>query len=365
MSNSTALRKQAMSYIQSSRFPEAKALYAEICRSSPGDAEAWFMLCAINGHLGLFDEAIRCGREAVAISPQYVDAHYNLGQAYMHQRKLEEAAASYREVVRLNPAHADAWNNLGNALHDLRKRDEAIACYREALRLRPDFTGTHYRLAALGGAPMPEKPPVEYVVRLFDKYADNFEQQLVQELEYQTPELLNGLVRRHVAATAASLNVLDLGCGTGLCGPLLRDLARTLVGVDISAGMIAKARAKNAYDKLLVGDIAALDRSWNGNVDLVVAADVFPYVGDLKPAFEACRVVLRTGGHFAFSTEALEQGESYLLRATDRYAHSADYVRQVSAAAGFAEIEMERVVLRKDRGKPVDGYIFLVSKSSD
>lgn len=350
--------------LQNRQFAEARVLYARLCAQDTADAESWFMLGAINGTLGHFDEAADCCRRAIALRPDYADAHYNLAQAYMHLNKLAPAAESFRAVVRLRPDHAEAWNNLGNALHDLRRRDEAIACYREALRLRPDFTGTRYRLAALGGEAAPDKPPAEYVAKLFDAYADRFEQQLVQELQYQTPVLLNKLMRNVMPHAPKALDVLDLGCGTGLCGPLLRDFARVLTGMDISAGMIEKARVKNVYDELLTGDITAWDFG-GATYDLIVAADVFPYLGNLQPVFDKCRALLKPGAHFVFSAEASDETDSYVLRPTDRYVHNAGYIRALAARNGYAVVAMETATLRRDRGKPVEGYLCVLRRLSD
>lgn len=360
-----ALKSQAQQLLSRNELAPARGLYERICVLGPDDAESWFILGAIHGSLGAFGEAIACCQRTLELKPDHVDAHYNLAQAYMHLRKFEEAANCFRNVVQLRPDHADAWNNLGNALHDLLRYDEARACYQEALRLRPAMVGTRYRLAALGGAPMPNKPPAEYVSKLFDSYAGRFEQQLVGQLRYRTPELLNGLIRRSLPATPRSLDMLDLGCGTGLCGPLLRDVARTLLGVDLSARMIDKAREKKVYDELVVGDITDPAFSLNRFFDLVVAADVFPYVGDLSSVFRACHDILTSGGHFAFSVEALDdKDQSYALRPTDRYAHAPAYIRKLISENGFTELGMDNVVLRRDRGKPVEGRLFLLRRST-
>lgn len=360
-----ALKSQAQELLSRNELAPARGLYERICALGPDDAESWFILGAIHGSLGGFGEAIACCRRTLVLRPDHVGAHYNLAQACMHLNKLEEAVAHFRHAVKLRPDYADAWNNLGNALHDLRRYDEARISYQEALRLRPDLTGTRYRLASLGGAPLPDKPPPEYVEKLFDSYAGRFEQQLVGQLQYRTPELLNGLIRRSLPTAPRSLDMLDLGCGTGLCGPLFRDVARTLVGVDLSARMIDKAREKKVYDKLVVGDITDPAFSLNRFFDLVVAADVFPYVGDLSSVFRACHDILTSGGHFAFSVEALDDmDQSYALRPTDRYAHAPAYIRKLIPENGFTELGMDNVVLRMDRGKPVAGRLFLLRRST-
>jgi len=253
--NVQAQKNQGMALLHSGRFPEAGKLFTEICRISPGDAEAWFMLCAINGTLGHMAEAIRCGRQAVVIRPDYVDAHYNLGQAYKRLNDWREAEQSFRHCVQFKPDYAEAWDNLGYVLQEQGMAAEAIRCYQEALRLRPDFSGTRYLLSALGGAEAPAQAPAEYVRGLFDGYAGHFDTHLGKVLECRIPDYLNQAVRQAIPTDRRGLNVLDLGCGTGLCGALVRDLAHVLVGVDLSPQMIEVARAKKIYDTLLVGDI--------------------------------------------------------------------------------------------------------------
>jgi len=322
------------------------------------------MLGAINGYLGLFEEAIRCGRQAVDLQPNHAEARYNLGQAYTRVSRYPEAEASYREAVRLKPDYAEAWDNLGYALQEQGKTEEAAASYRKALQLRPDFAGTQYLLAAVGGAQTPPKAPPDYVRGLFDNYADRFEKHLVEDLEYRIPQLLNSAIRQIVGDKPGTLDILDLGCGTGLCAPLFRDLARKLVGIDLAPRMIEKARGKNLYDELRVGDIAVPDLKFNALFDLIIAADVFPYVGDLAQSFEACSRHLKVGGLFAFSIEAIEGGPSYVLRATNRYAQSSGYVRDLAQRNGFVETVFEEVTVRKNKGEPVGGYIFVLRRES-
>jgi predicted TPR repeat methyltransferase len=214
-------------------------------------------------------------------------------------------------------------------------------------------------LAALGAAPVSETAPAEFVVELFDSYANRFDEHLVKELEYRTPEYLNRVLRSALGENARSLHIIDLGCGTGLCGPLLRDIAASMVGVDLSPKMIEKAEQRGVYDRLVVGDITAELESTQAAYDLIVSADVFIYIGNLAPVFAASGKALKPGGLFAFSVEAGEEGAQYVLRTSGRYAHSMDYVRSLAAGVGLTEVSVEDVVLRKEKGLPMAGHIFL------
>lgn len=158
-------KKKAFACIHEGRFADAKAIYQEICRADSHDAEAWFLLGAVNGQLGLFDEVIACCQKAVRLNPDYADAHYNLAQAYMHQQRSEEAVQSYRQFLRLHPDHADAHNTMGLALENLGRVDEAIRCYRDALRLNPKHADACYNL----GNVLPQIGDVEKAVECYQQ----------------------------------------------------------------------------------------------------------------------------------------------------------------------------------------------------
>ena len=158
------------------------------------------------------------------------------------------------------------------------------------------------------------------------------------------------------------MDIIDRGCGTGLCGLQFRDLARTLTGVDLSPKMLEKARERNVYDNLIVADLATVLRAPGASYDLIIAADVFIYIGDLAPVFDACRAALRTGGLFAFSLEAGEEDVPYILRTSGRYAHATGYIRMLAETAGLKVISHDHVIIRKEITDPIPGYIFVLGR---
>ncbi len=170
------------------------------------------------------------------------------------------------------------------------------------------------------------------------------------------------MVRRVLTDRPGHLDVIDLGCGTGLCGPLFRDLAATLTGVDLSSKMIDKARDRLVYDNLIVGDVMPALQSGDARYDLAIATDVFIYIGNLAPVFEACAMALNTNGLFAFSIEGAEEGTSYTLRTSGRYAHSVGYIQSLAQVSGFKETAVEQVVVRKEQGVSLSGYIFVLTR---
>jgi predicted TPR repeat methyltransferase len=216
----------------------------------------------------------------------------------------------------------------------------------------------HLRDAALS-RPV-DRQPAELVAQHFDGIADDFDDRLVRRLAYQGPERLIALIAAQAAAEG-TLDILDLGCGTGLCAPLLRPFARRLAGVDLSARMLAKARALGLYDSLEADDvIGSLSRA-AGQWDVLVAADVFPYLGDLEPVFAGAAKALRPGGWFAFSTEAVD-GVGFALKANGRYGHAARYVEGLSARR-FAIVSHVTGPIRREARRAVVGDFFLLRRA--
>lgn len=251
---------------------------------------------------------------------------------------------------------------LGTTYARLREFDKAIKTYHRALEIAPDLVDARYFLAALGNQAVPAQSPAEYVTKVFDTYAPRFDRHLLGNLDYQAPQLLRQAVATAIGGGRMDLELLDLGCGTGLCGALFRDIAKYLTGVDLSPKMIQKAREHGIYDELIVGDLLTPLRESNARHDLIIAADVFIYVGDLSQIFATCQIALRPGGLFAFSTECEGGMESYTLRRSGRYAHAVDYIRTLARSSGFEEIGVEQAVIRQEQGTPIDGNIFVFQK---
>jgi predicted TPR repeat methyltransferase len=219
--------------------------------------------------------------------------------------------------------------------------------------------------AALGGQG-PAALPKHYVSRLFDGYADTFDEHLVKKLDYRAPQEVHGAVMRHVGPAGRGpvppLDILDGGCGTGLAGVLFRPVARRLAGVDLSEKMVAQAEKRGLYDELAVGDLAEYLRGATGGFDVAVAVDVLVYIGDLAEVFAGAARALRPGGLFSFSVETREEVETFLLLSSHRYAHGVRYVRELAGAHGFSELELTEVILRSEGGAPVWGHVVVLQR---
>ncbi|MBB4114600.1 putative TPR repeat methyltransferase [Rhizobium sp. BK226] len=290
-----------------------------------------------------------------------------------YARMLEEggepdaAAELMEQALELVPAWAAGWYRLATYLEKAGRADAAIEAYRRTLAFDPDdIFGATLKLALLGDVATPDRPPSRYVERLFDDYADRFESALVEKLDYSVPQKLAALIastgRRYERA-------VDLGCGTGLLGPEIRGRVDRLEGFDLSQNMLVKAAEKQVYDSLAQADLSlAPDLSGlfgdaaRHRADLVTAADVLMYLGNLESVFAIIGELAASGADIAFSVEDAGDGEGFHLAPSLRYAHSESYVRALLAGHGLQILATVKSVIRKDGGKPVSGILFLTRK---
>jgi predicted TPR repeat methyltransferase len=218
-----------------------------------------------------------------------------------------------------------------------------------------------FMLAALGEGAAPDRAPASYVRDLFDQYAARFDSDLEGQLGYRTPGLLAALLQAHGIAPDATRRVLDLGCGTGLSGVALKPFATRLAGLDLSPRMLAAARERGIYDTLDEADLLEWLPRHRARFDLIVAADVLNYLGDLTPALAAIAAALTEGGVAAFSIEAGE-GAPFALGAGMRYRHDPAHVAAIVKGAGFNELAREAAKLREEKGAPVAGVLFALRR---
>jgi predicted TPR repeat methyltransferase len=271
------------------------------------------------------------------------------------------AAQCYARVIRIDPADRYAVWGLAQALRRRGRLKEALRWYRRYQKLDPGEPESAHMVAALAKARVPGRAADAYVKSVFDGFAEEFDQRLVQDLHYQAPQLLFENVVRVVGTPHRTLAVLDLGCGTGLAGLRFRKIARRLEGIDLSPEMVRYARKRRVYDRLEVGEMTAALAKQTAQYDLIVAADVFCYVGDLEPVIGAAARALRSSGHLAFTVERrLKPG--YAITRSGRYAHSPGYVRRCARDAGLSEVRGRKVILRYEFGEPVWGHVTVMRK---
>ncbi len=296
----------------------------------------------------------------------------------LRDRDFDGAEPLLRQALEHDPKSALAYELLAKLLYRGARSEEAAAVCRAWLQAIPaDPTAAHLA-AATGGASAPGRASDAFVVRLFDRAAEDFDV-VLSGLGYRVPKLIFESSLRAFQGAAAGIEVLDLGCGTGLCGDWIRPLARRLVGVDLSPAMLEQARRRGCYDELTCAELTSFVADCRTRFDLVMAADVFCYFGELVPAFTAVSHLLQDGGWFVFSVEDLSVNSSQdpcvcsndLSRTTGfrllehgRYAHEPGYVRAALASSGLQAESVAAEILRSERGAPVHGLIFAARPAS-
>ena len=340
----------------------ALTLQSQSASLNPQSPDYLYNLGLVFLRMGRRDEAGNCFEKSIGLKPDHTAALNNLGVLHLDSGRFREAEAFFRQALAADPAYFHSYKNLGTSLKRQGRHAEAVEAYETLLRIQPDDPDAKHILAALRGEDS-QTAPREYVASLFDSYADRFEEHLTESLRYRIPAMLREAVGRAAKTEEASWRVLDMGCGTGLCGPLFRDLAAQLSGVDLSARMVEKAREKAVYDHLSAGDLVDALRAEREGLDLACAADVLIYVGGLEPLFGAVRGALKAGGLFAFSVESFD-GEGFLLRSSGRYAHSARYIEDLAEKHGFSAALCEECVVRVEGKHPVAGRIYVLRKGA-
>ncbi|TXT25729.1 MAG: methyltransferase type 12 [Gallionellaceae bacterium] len=354
-----ALQKQG-------KLDEAIASYRKALALKPDGVDAHNNLGSALQEQGKLGDAATCFRRAIALKPGFANAHNNLGIALQKQGKPEDAAASYRRALALKPDYADAHKNLGSVFQDQGRMDQAMECYRKANELDPRNESVAHLIAALEDKTT-ERAPSQYIEKLFDGYANTFDTHLVQGLGYKMPTELLDLLKRSTELPVGKWDVLDLGCGTGLAGSVISPHARQLVGVDLSSSMLEKARTRNVYHRLAHSDLLPMMRGEeSSSYDLILAADVFVYLGKLDEIVSEAARLLRAEGYCMFSVEALdalpggasspESVPGYKLNPSGRYAHAANYLDKLAAANGFRSLGMISTPVRLEKGVPIPAW---------
>ncbi|MGE3432161.1 MAG: tetratricopeptide repeat protein [Ramlibacter sp.] len=344
------------------RYEEALALYEQALQLRPNYPEALMHRAfALQALRRAPHDCVASLDRALALRPGYFEALNGRANVLGQMGQYAEALENYDEALRMKPGFHEALLNRGHALREMGRLEEAAASYREAIRCGGDAQAGLFALAAMGQEAAPPVAPPDYIVSLFDGYADKFDEHLVGKLQYQAHERLCDALLPLVAQLPqpGPHDVLDLGCGTGLCAPLLAPVARSLTGVDLSPGMLDAARKRGLYTTLACQDVTQYLRGGDSLFGLVISTDVFIYIGDLDPVFAGVRARMPAGGLFGFSVESCE-GADFVLQATRRYAQSAGYIRRLAATHGFEVLQLAPSAIRKEHGQDLPGFIAIL-----
>ena len=363
----------------------ARAVCRDILSREPNQPDALRLLGELLTQAAMYGEAISLLRRACATAAPDADLRCQLGQALMGAGRDQEAISVLTSAQRGHAEHQtttkllatllhrtghvdDARRLLGDAVFRLGVAPRALELLEHWRALMPHDPVPQHRLAALRGQDAPERAADGYVAYLFDRYADFFDTSLAK-LNYQGPALIAQQLRESAVIPTGRLQVLDAGCGTGLCAAIARPFARHLTGIDLSAPMLAKAVERGGYDALVIAEITEYLHRCPAQFDLIISSDTLIYFGDLNAVFKAASYALRSDGWLAFTLEMIDDdGDSvsasgYRLNGNARYGHTRAYVKRTLAANGLVMRAMNRVVIREEEDKPVPGWVVLAQRA--
>lgn len=340
---------------------KAIMLYKQVLTIDADDAITHMNLAAIH----LLDKNYRLAIKHYSLILQLdeanFNAHFNLGVIFMDKEEYGMASEHFQTAVALLPENADAHYNYATCLLKQNLTQTALYHLQQAVNYAPDNDIFNFRLAAVSGSDAPSRPPAQYIQTLFDRYAERFDADLLESLHYKAPDLLCTLLKEPLQKIDNAV-VMDMGCGTGLCGERLQASGAHLIGIDLSPGMLAIARNKKIYHELIEGDLLDIMSTRIFAADVLIAADVFIYFGDLSLLLKLAFRQVKAQGWLAFSCEEGPDDATFHLATTGRYQHSKAYMIKVLTAAGWHLALDQRVTLREQRGQPVLGRVYLCQK---
>lgn len=361
-------QKVILTFYGQGKLAEAEQAARRLTERAPSVAFGWKVLGVILQQLGRLEDALPAMQQAAQLQPRDPETFNNLGALMEAMDQPEHALPHYERALQIKPDFAPALSNLVNLIRRLNVDDSLLPMLQRLQALRPADEQLRFMVAMLSGQSV-EHAPAEYVSTLFDHYADRFDAHLQGELGYTAPVALSRLIREH-AAQAAGWRTLDLGCGTGLVGEHLRDHCDTLVGVDLSARMLAKAEARGGYTHLIQGELLAAMKSQAAEAfDVIVAADVFIYVGKVDEVVAQARRLLAPGGLLAFTVESMEAAEpapsdadlarGHRLERSGRYTHADAHLRGLAQQHGLVVLRHEPTTIRKETDRALAGQLLI------
>jgi len=398
--------REAQAAHKAGHFEQAEAGYRERLRANPADPKAHYFLGLLHFHRGDCSAAIESVSHALRLAPSNAQAWNSLGGMLIAAGRARDAKDAYRRAVSVSPESSEGWYNLGICLRDDGEVAPAIEVLRAAIHRDPTFYRAYGALSALlyqagqakeaaelylqwaardpsnayarhmaaasSGQDVPERASVEFVRSHFDDFAERFDASLAR-LNYQAPALIAKALALNVSENSR-MDVLDAGCGTGLCGPRVREHCRNLVGVDLSDSMLARARLRGVYDELVNAELCGFMLSRAHTFDAIISADTLCYFGSLSEPLRAANGALRSAGILVVTLEVLSADSAqsdarqnldasavreptYHLAPHGRYAHSEGYVRSALAEASFELVSLSRDVVRREGAQEVSGWL--------
>lgn len=342
---------------------KAAESYSKALELNPNNAAAFNNFGVVLNQLSRLDEAVGAFINAITLMPNNGEFYRNLGNAYKKKGEFTKSIDAYRKVLGLKPYKADNYENLCMVLNLQGRVEDAMVIVKQWLEFDPDNPLALHRLYSYTGELALPRAADDYIEQTFDGFADSFDM-VLKRLDYKAPFLVADAVKEIAAQSSKALDILDAGCGTGLCGPLIKTCAQNLVGVDLSAKMLERAEMRNCYDALFQAELTAFIAGYAAGFDVIVSADTLVYFGDLEPVCQVVALALREDGFFVFTLERAKESvmAGYKIHPHGRFSHAEAYIKDVIKSAKLSLVKLEEVRLRYEAGVPVDGFLVVASK---
>ncbi|MCD6039834.1 MAG: yrrB [Gammaproteobacteria bacterium] len=348
-------------FMKQNNIEEALAEFITIEIAQPYHFETQSNLATCYLKQGAFNQAKLHYKNALALQSKDTQILFNLGYIHMQQGFLDTAIQYYQRALAVDPDLFSAHNNLGVAFLAKQHASFAMHHFQEALRLQPDNKAVAYTISVLSKNQHLLAAPPDYIQSLFDAYADHYEPHLLTALDYQLPTLFEKVFSRY-APTNKPLDILDLGCGTGLCSAPFKRYAKTLTGIDLSANMLNIAAQKNLYDQLIHTDITHFLEDKIAQYDLILAGDALVYIGELDKLFQFIYQALRPAGLFMFNAE-ISESPLFKMNQSGRFSHHKTYLDKLVTTQHFSILSYEEKITRLQNNEPVYGHIYMLKNA--
>jgi len=346
-------------------YEKAGGYYQQAIHLAPDNIQAYNNLAIIFKRQSQLGPAIELYQKALSLNPQFLEAHYNLGKLYSDKDDSANAFACFQRVVDINPQYAPVHNLLGDYYRAQQQHEKANAHYHRCLDLlETDLYGVQLKLAHFEKGELPSRSPDNLIVESYESKASNWDQDVNRAtMEFLGPQIIKSELDRLYpeANRPTGLNIVDLGCGTGLCGEYLKPLATSLDGVDLSPHMLKIATEKKLYNTLHCKEILNFLQENASRYDLITASGVIIFFGQLEKLHQLIFSQLNKNGIFIY-TAYVSRASDITIRSNLHFSHSEKYLRECADQTSLKIEFLQEIIHEYDYGEAQKGFLVTLRK---